>query len=273
MSTRCSGDYGSKLIPILLIDIDLILLDHGLKGLDVSVSGSTDEARDGTAHRLDVVRRGELKVERSVGMVLRIARGHDGLVVGSIPNEAELSVTISVGEDVAGFGIAEDVPGLGALMGASDEFGIHDLPAILLPTGLHSQAGTIVIINGVIIVGALVDLISSGRPTNKEEGINGAPAVFLPSHAHGILRILQEKGRRAALLGNAALVIGRRRGSQGRGHEEGSSEARRRATHHDLCFTIVVCDFFRERISSVSVQGKRALGYTYHSPGRTDTTL
>jgi len=102
----------------------------------------------------------------------------------------------------------------------------------------------------------------TGRPTNKEEGINGAPAVFLPSHAHGILRILQEKGRRAALLGNAALVIGRRRGSQGRGHEEGSSEARRRATHHDLCFTIVVCDFFRERISSVSVQGKRA-AYQY----------
>jgi hypothetical protein len=94
-------------------------------------------------------------------MVLRIARGHDGLVVGSIPNEAKLGVAISVGEDVAGFGIAEDVPGLGALMGASDEFGIHDLPGILLPTGLHSQAGTIVIINGIIIVGALVDLISS----------------------------------------------------------------------------------------------------------------
>mmetsp|Transcript_524 Transcript_524/g.1570 ORF Transcript_524/g.1570 Transcript_524/m.1570 type:complete len:241 (-) Transcript_524:106-828(-) len=240
MSTRCSGDYGSKLIPVFLIDINLILLDHGLKGLHVSVRGSTDEARNGTAHRLDVVRRCELKVERSVGMVLRIAWGHDGLVVGSIPNEAKLGVAISVGEDVASFGIAEDVPGLGALMGASDELGIGDLTGILLPAGLHSQAGTIVIINSIIIVRALVNLISSGRSTNKEEGINGASAVFLPSHAHGILRILQEKGRRAALLGNAALVIGRRRGSQRRGHEEGSSEAVRRATHNDLFFTGVV---------------------------------
>jgi hypothetical protein len=66
-----------------------------------------------------------------------------------------------MGQDIAGFSITEDVPGLSALMRASDKLRIGHLSGILLPAGLHSQAGSIVIIYGIVIVRALMDLVGS----------------------------------------------------------------------------------------------------------------
>ena len=66
-----------------------------------------------------------------------------------------------MGQDIASFSITEDVPGLCALMRASDKLRIGNLSSILLAAGLHSQTGSIVIINGIVIVRALMDLVGS----------------------------------------------------------------------------------------------------------------